>query len=81
MAKKIKFVQGPSDGILPFTKEFASFEEARSWVLLDKEDYGDVLNYGGEFEGLSKEQVQELTNLTLEDAIKDDKGVPDEERG
>ena len=70
MAKKIKFVQGPATGILPFEKEFGSFEEVREWVLEDKrEDYGDCLSYGGTFTGLTKDQVEELNALTMEDAM------------
>ena len=70
--KPIKFVQGSTkSGILPFEKTFESFDEVREWILEDKrEGYGDILSFGGKFEGLNKVQETELKNLTLEDAMK-----------
>jgi len=66
----IKFVQPGNDAVDAFEKEFGSFREAREWVLQDKrEGYGDVLAYGGKFEGLTDEQVTELNSLTYDDAI------------
>ena len=67
---KIKFIQPDNQAVGSAEKEFTSFKEVRDWVLADKrEGYGDVLAYGGYFEGLSEAQVSELNALTYDDAI------------
>ncbi len=66
----IKFNRPENAEVDAFEKEFGSFREVREWVLADKRDgYGDVLAYGGTFEGLSEDQVSELNALTYDDAI------------
>ncbi len=68
-SKSIKFIQPDNQAVDAFEKEFDNFEDAKKWVLQDKlEGYGDVLGYGGHFEGLSDSEVEQLSSLTLEDA-------------
>lgn len=70
MAKTIKFIQGETDVVKSFEKEFTSFQEAKDWVLEDKrEGYGDILAYGGRFKGLTPLEIKELESLTMEDSL------------
>ena len=67
---KILFIQEQRDEINAFEREFATLDEVKTWVLLDKiNEYGDVLAYGGRFEGLDVADVADLETLTYEDAL------------